>query len=258
MDAIGKRRQTPEERELERKRAELTRLEGEVVQRELDLATLQAELRAFEGRYLRVVGVRYAALDEIEAQIAEAQARLNPRDPTAQRGAAQARAEAQESSQAVGEAAPQQKFTPSESLKKTYREVAKRLHPDLTTDEKERTRRQRLMAEANRAYADGDEARLQAILREWEESPESVTGEGPGAELVRTIRKIAQVEERLRTIDAEVARLKASELFELRVKVDEAEAEGRDVLVEMAARVDERAAKARIRLAAITRSEVVT
>jgi len=247
------RRQTPEEQELSRKRAELAGLEAELAQRELDLATLQAELRAFEGRYLRIVGVRYATLDQIEAQIAEAQARLNPRDPTAQRGAAQARAEAQESAQAVGGAAPQQKFTPSETLKKTFREVAKRLHPDLTTDEKERARRQRLMAEANSAYADGDEARLQAILREWEESPESVAGEGPGAELVRVIRKIAQVEERFRTIEAEMAQLKASELFQLKAKAEEAEAEGRDLLAEMARHVDEQVAGAQKRLATLNR-----
>jgi len=247
------RRQTPEERELDRKRAELARLESELAQRELDLATLQAELRAFEGRYLRIVGVRYAALDEIEAQIAEAQARLNPGDSTAQRGAAQARAEAQESAQAAKEAGPQLKFTPSENLKKTFREVAKRLHPDLTTDEKERTRRQRLMAEANRAYAEGDETRLQAILREWEESPESVTGEGPGAELVRAIRKIAQVEQRLRTIEAEMAQLKASELFQLEVKVEEAEAEGRDLLIAMAQQVDQQVAGAQKRLVTLNR-----
>jgi len=242
MSADGKRRQTPEARELERKRAELTRLEAEVVQCELDLVTLQAELRAFEDRYLRIVGVRYAALDEIKAQIAETQARLNPGDPTAQRGATQARAEAQESSQAVGEAAPQQKFTPSESLKKCFREVAKRLHPDLTTDEKERSRRQRLMAEANRAYADGDEARLQAILREWEESPESVTDQGPGADLVRVIRQIAQIEERLRTIEAEMVQLRSSDLFQLKTKVEEAEARSEDLLAEMAEEIDQQVA----------------
>jgi hypothetical protein len=66
------RSQTPEEHELERKQAELVALEAELIQRELDLATLRAELAYFESRYLRTVGVLYAELDEIEAQIAEA------------------------------------------------------------------------------------------------------------------------------------------------------------------------------------------
>jgi len=56
-------RQTPEERELERKKSQLVELETELGQRELDLATLQAELRVFESTYLRIVGSRYAELD---------------------------------------------------------------------------------------------------------------------------------------------------------------------------------------------------
>jgi septal ring factor EnvC (AmiA/AmiB activator) len=57
---------TPEEQELENKQRELAALETELAERELDLATLQAELHTFEREYLRVVGVRYAELDEIE------------------------------------------------------------------------------------------------------------------------------------------------------------------------------------------------
>jgi chromosome segregation ATPase len=71
---------TPEERELDKKQAELASLEAELIQRELDLATLRAELSNFESRYLLTVGVLYAELNEIEVEIAEAQARLKPTD----------------------------------------------------------------------------------------------------------------------------------------------------------------------------------
>lgn len=249
------RRQTPEERELGRKLAELAALEAELAQRQLDLATLQAELRAFEAQYLRIVGVRYAELDEIEAQIAEAQARLDPKENDAQQRARQARTHAQESAQAAGaaqESARQDKFRPSETLKKLYREVAKCIHPDLTTDEEERARRTELMAEANRAYEEGDEARLRAIRDEGEGSPESVKGEGVGAELVRVIRKIAQVEAALRAIQAEIARLTETALYQLKEKVEEAEAQGRDLLAEMARRLDQKIAAARQRRAGMT------
>jgi hypothetical protein len=82
---------SPEERELEKKRGELAALAAQLVQSELDLATLHAELRTFEGRYLRSVGRLYAELDEIEAQIAEALARISPKDDATQQQATQAR-----------------------------------------------------------------------------------------------------------------------------------------------------------------------
>ena len=64
--------QTPEEQELEKKLAELAALETALAGRELDLATNQAELHAFEREYLRIVGSRYTEIDRLEAQIAGA------------------------------------------------------------------------------------------------------------------------------------------------------------------------------------------
>jgi phage shock protein A len=92
---------------------------------------------------------------------------------------------------------------------------------------------------------------LEAILRDWESSPESVKGEGPGAELVRVIRKIAQVEDRLKAIDAEIARLEESDLYHLKNQVDRAHEEGRELLAEMAARADQQVVEARGRLKSI-------
>ncbi len=76
MESAIAPRQTPEQQELDKELAELAALETELAQRELDLATLQAELHAFEREYLRVVGIRYTELDRVEAQIAEYMAYL--------------------------------------------------------------------------------------------------------------------------------------------------------------------------------------
>jgi len=247
------RNQSPEERELEKKRADLEALEAELAERELELETLRAEIIAFEARYLSIVGVRYAELDEIEAQIAEAHARRTPKDNRAQEQAAHARAQAEQSAQAAGavqEGTEQKRFTASESLKKLYREAAKRIHPDLAIDEQDRARRQKLMVEANQAYADGNEA-----------------------DLIRVIRKIAQIEKRLVAIDAELAELRASDLYQLKTKVDEAKLQaildewesspesvqgegvgaengGQDLLAQMALQVADQIAAAKERLAA--------
>jgi hypothetical protein len=243
------RRQTPEERELAKKQAELVALETRLAQRELELATLQAELQAFEAEYLRRVGSRYAKLDMIEAQIAELEAELHPQDSFAQEQARHARSQAQESARAVGDVAENpSSFSPSDDLKALFRYLAKLFHPDLSTDPAERERRTRFMAEANAAYRAGDEGRLQALLREWENSHETVTGNDVGSELIRLIRKIAQVEERLEEIASQIQDLEASEINKMRSQVFEAAANGRDVFAEMTAQVEALIAKARLRL----------
>lgn len=242
---------TPEEHELENKRARLAQLESHLADRELELATLRAELGAFERRYLRIVGLRYAQLDKLQAEIADYFAKHKPKDHEAQERAQRARAHARESSQATGqvqESSEEEEFVPSESLKKLYRDIARRLHPDMTDDPEEKERRHKFMAEATNAYERGDEARLRQILSEWESSPEAVTGEGAGADLVRIIRKIAQVERRLQAIAAQITGLMDSELHQLKTKADEAAKDGRDLLAEMAERLDRQINEARQRL----------
>lgn len=114
------------------------------------------------------------------------------------------------------------------------------MHPDLTTDPKKKKRRQQIMAEMNNAYAEGNEERLRQILAEWESSQDSIEGEGIGAELIRIIRKIEQVRIRFEAIRKETEELKKSDMYELKVKADEAEKEGNNLLSEMAQYVTER------------------
>ena len=251
LKPITKQKPTPEERELARKRAELSPLEAILAQRELDLATLKAELQKFELRYLQIVGTLYAELDEINAQIAEAEAAHSPEDKKAQKRAAEARDQADESAhttESVKGSKPQEKFKPSDSMKKLYRELAHLLHPDLVLDENEKAKRHELMAKANKAYEDGDEILLAQMLYERQSSPDAVIGDGVGVELIRIIRRIAQAEERLREIDKKFALHEESDLFELKSKVEEAERDKRDLLAEMAAQMKGQIGECRKRL----------
>jgi sulfur relay (sulfurtransferase) DsrC/TusE family protein len=237
----------PEEEELAKKREELALLQAELAERELFLTNLRAELSAFEGQYLRQVGTRYAELDEWNAKIAE---RLAEQEGTeaARSAAAQARTQAEESSAAVQEgAAKAEGFKVSPELKRLYKEVAKRIHPDLATDEADRRKREQLMAEANTAYQRGDTEALRRILEDYESSPESVRGEGVAADLVRVIRQIRQVRSRLSQIELEIASFIDSDIAKLRAKVDAARAEGRELLIEMAEDVRKRIDVARRR-----------
>jgi serine/threonine protein kinase len=257
--AIPFKRPSPEQSELAKKRAELAPIEAIRAQRELELVTLQAELRDFESRYLGIVGVRYTELDEIEAQIAEAIATLDPNDETARAQAEQARFQAQESAQAtesVSSDKPSGECAPSDRLKRLRREAARLIHPDTVLDEGEKQRHHEWMAKVNKAFDDRDEVGLREILNQWESSPESVIGEGVAADLVRVIRKIALVEQRLKAIEEEMVSLEQSDLYLLRSKVHEAQAEGIDLLSEMAAEVGEQIDDAGQRLEEILRTRL--
>lgn len=234
------KRLTPEEEELAAKREELARLEAELADRELALASLKAELAAFEGLYLRRVGVLYAELDEWNARLAELRAE-QAGTPEAKTEAAEARSQAQESySAAHGEAAEVQPFTPSPELKSLYREAAKRVHPDTAVDEKDRAQRERLMKEVNAAYAAGDAEVLRQVLADLENSPDAVQGSGVGADLVRVLRQLKQMRNRMGVIEIEIASLSESDLAKLKVKADAVAAESRDLLAEMATTVQGR------------------
>jgi hypothetical protein len=245
-------KETPEEYELEKKQAELAALEAELAKRELALKTLQAKLNSFEREFLQVVGIRCAKLDAIEAEIAKYVAFSQPKNFNVRRQAAQAQVKAIYSQRAIKQnlsaSLSTKEFQPAENLKKLYRDVAKRIHPDLATDEVERLRRQKLMAEANLAYENGDAAQLQTILQRWEHSPEFIKGDSIGAQLVRAIRQIAQIKHRLSAIALEMETWKQSEIYLLREKVILARLEGYDLLLKMAAQIDRQISVAKIYL----------
>jgi len=240
----------PEEQELALKLEEQAALEAELADRELRSANLRAELAAFERQYLHFVGSRYAELDEWKAQIAERLVAEQPGNERARQAASEARARATETTAVAGEKSTQEprSFHASTELKSLYRELARRIHPDLTADRDDRAKRQLLMAEANQAYERGDQARLEKILTAYEHSPEAVQGEGPGAELVRVIRRVSQARGRLGEIEAELQGLLRSDLHQLKARVDEAQKSGHDVLNDMIAKVDEQIALAKERL----------
>ncbi len=161
----------PEEQELARKREEQAAIESELAERELRSANLRAELGAFERQYLHHVGSRYAELDELKAAVAERLAQEQPANDRAQQSAREARARAAETQSTAGEKseATPRAFESSPEMKRLYREVAKRVHPDLTSDRADRAKRQQLMAEANEAYERGDETKLRKIFTEYDE-----------------------------------------------------------------------------------------
>ncbi len=227
---------TPEELELKEKNLQLSDIQNELAQFELEFATLHGELNDFQYHYTKLVVRRMYELDRIEQQIAEylistAPASVDYREKL--KAAKERISESEKVFKSEKRRSGNGKFQPSDSLKKLYREIARKIHPDLATDEKERQRRGQLMAEINDAYEIGDEQKMRQTLDEWQNDPDNVQGEDVGAELIKAIRKIAQMQRRIAAIQEEIKILKSTEIYELKEKVEQSEKDGLDLLGQM-------------------------
>lgn len=224
--------------ELEELARELERLEAELAEREAFLAARRGELRAFDARYRSVVGLRFAELDKLEADIAEALADLSPHNEALRERARELRAKADESAAALGEELPDDPagagFAPSDELRKLYRRVALAMHPDLCSNENEIQIRHELMVEANRAYSSGDQQWLEALLSGTAEP----RGAGVSGEIVWAKMRVALARQRLDVIERDLQAIERSELFRLWRAVEAASSEEHDALRDLASSLD--------------------
>ena len=242
---------SPEQIELDKKTRVLERLKDRLADREEELADLNAEIEQFEARYTMEVARFYAEWDEIEAQIAEEEAKLVPDDEEIKKRAEELRRKAEESAADVDAHSKAGEWKPTAEAKKAYHDLAKIIHPDLALDETEKARRHGLMAQLNQAYSSGDQKMLKKLAEDFRDAPELVTGDTVADRLVRAIRQIYQVKNRLYDIESEFARHEASEHYILRLKVVEEEALGRDLLKQMGNRARTHISKSSRRLATL-------
>ncbi len=228
---------TQAENDFESREAKFESLSKELTERELELATLENELSVFEKRYARTVGILFAELDNLEKEIAKELFRLHPEEEYKQ-GFQKAERKAKNSQDAVNEKINQSEkkpFIPSEEIRNLFRKVAKAVHPDLATNENERAYRTSLMARANAAYKNGDKEALEQILFEWEHRDEkSFLEEAKPNKSNQLEQKIVQIKIRLKEIETKIGEMKKSELYQLMLKVDRVEQQGRDLLSDMA------------------------
>jgi hypothetical protein len=118
-----------------------------------------------------------------------------------------------------------------QELKRLYRQLARRYHPDLTTDPAERARRNRLMAEINNAYSERDIDALRTLAAQ----PEGATIDEPIA--ILQLRQLQQIHEQMAKRIGEL-RFRRSELFNgemmsLKIQASLAANRGRDLLREI-------------------------
>ncbi|MDP1524240.1 MAG: hypothetical protein Q8M20_00380 [Rhodocyclaceae bacterium] len=246
-------------------RAEIEVLGQELAEMELELATAQGELALFSERYHALIADRIAEFDQLQAALARYRMQQSPDDPALENAAQSAEARAKQSRQESesfreqhGKGAQQETFSPSQDLKKRFRQLAQKIHPDRARDENERAWRTQLMTEANRAYRAGDTAALDELLALWQEgraakapmSAEQMTRVSSATGLTQQATRIRL---RIREISAELDRLYSSKLYELFSASRMAARQGRDLLAEIVERLESQIDAAR---AALDQQEV--
>ena len=229
--------------ELDRRRGELQDLQNALTEQELALSTVRHELRVFESGYNRVVCPLHTELEQLKSSIKEFAANFD--SPSSEK----LRLEA-ESSEAWAEnqsedtvndedldalLAEAPTFAPNDSIKKLFREAAKRFHPDLGTDPKDLDNRHLWMAKLNAAYLIMDEEKIKSLMEDWELSlPPEEQAESARRQLSRILKQTGQVRHRLLQIQKSLELLRQTDMARLLDFCQRGEKEGRDVLQEMA------------------------
>jgi hypothetical protein len=228
-------------------RATLEQAQAELIEAEAKLADHMAEVNAFEFEFEAKVGHLWDKLDALEEEIERYQDRIQMmRD-----GYLSAERQYRRAWNAPPRSAPTPPPEPlsqadEDQIKRLYRQLARRFHPDLAADVSERAYRTERMAAINDAYAARSRTELEVLARE----PDPFIKSGhvqPGqteAELILALKnELARCQRRTRDIEGEIRSLHQRPSVQLSLEVKLARRRGRDLLGEMADELEAKIAR---------------
>ncbi|MBX3061619.1 MAG: DnaJ domain-containing protein [Anaerolineae bacterium] len=245
--------------EIERKRAELTRQRDE-------LTKLRTELDGFAELYDKLVGRLQAELDGLWQEIESLQWQERPLDINnyttgsiwgpygSMEEAFDAKYRQGPKNDSIRIEMPTRSSASDDELKSLYRKLARKYHPDTTTDPEEKARRTVIMAQINAAYRSRNFKELQAldfgVVRKQPVAPPPPPAQAQKtmADLVNTIH---QLQEEIDWTKIEHQKLMTSPLMQFKIEVSLARGQGRDLLRDIAAALRNDLAQARKQLAGL-------
>ncbi|KIF06976.1 hypothetical protein PL81_04525 [Streptomyces sp. RSD-27] len=200
--------------------------EQALIEFEIAVETFRVEVENFSRLHHQKLGPMYARLDELDALIAEAKAARSG-DPEDLRRARDARSLVMPmpggdelfhdwlGSDGISDDAaamltdrpvrPPERVRPSEEVRRLYRELVRRAHPDLAQDETERARRDAFIARVNAAYGRGEEQLLRELAEEWDAGPAApAAAPGESEELYARLEWLSQRKELLSMVAKEL------------------------------------------------------
>ncbi|MCP4535564.1 MAG: hypothetical protein GY832_00285 [Chloroflexi bacterium] len=251
------------EEQLTHLRQQIETAEAELIEREAELVDLRTETYAFRLEYDTRLGRKVIELDKIETEIKRCQQRIDEYHewgpdgpPYTLDGTPYASVEEQyRHAWQQPETSPPPPPPPVKpvnaatdaQIKKLYRQLCRRFHPDLAQDASERVWRTEIMTTINAAYAARSLVELQALAERPDRSP-SVESDTDEQRLTALRDKLQQVERRLQEVEQETHDLMNSPEIDLRLDVKLAQRQGRDLLAEMAAEVERELERKRVEL----------
>jgi len=243
-----------------RLRAEIELKRTALAEERAALQKLQNEVASFARQYDRTIGPLEAELDAVRQQIEILQARATM-DHGSIWGPGYSSFEesfdAKYRQQNPPLTFPSRKVDDS-TLRALYRKLARKYHPDTTTDPDEKARLTVIMAQINAAYRARNIDELQIIdgqkFKSQKASPPVVASAEPREPSYLDLVKVAE------GLDAEIAwthsehsRLLSGPLMSLKIEASIARSQGRDLLHEIAARIRADLDTARTELAELRR-----
>lgn len=233
---------------LARLRAALARAQDDLIDKEAELADRAAEIRAFEFEFESKVGHLVDKLASLEEEVAEYLRRIQSLRDEKVFGAGYTSVQEQyrrtwEVPRKAPPTPPPKPLPPATEaeIKKLYRRLARRFHPDLAQDDDDRAFRTDKMQAVNDAYAARSMVELMALAQELAEIKPGrpATAGRTDAEMVSALEKeIARCNGRIRQIENELRNLHNLPIVELSLEVKFAQRHGRDLLQEKAAELE--------------------
>lgn len=227
---------------VEKTHAELVRREQEFEHQEQQLNSLYRVLLEFQRRYQRLITPRSLILNKVRAQLTEAQHLLRgayafPGDQAG--GRRERRVVMRERNPPSTSFQNREGAISPGNIKRLYREIVRLVHPDHASSDSDRALRHQYMVEVNQAYEVRDHEWLQNILRELRRRVELNHRDGNSARYQLLIRRLDEIEEKLGALASEIESLTRTDLYRVYVEAQQAQAEGRDLLEEMAIELDD-------------------
>lgn len=223
---------------------------------EATLSERQEELTAFEFEFEARVGQYITQLSQIEAEVNAYLERIRALRDEKQFGYGYRSADAQfaeawrrsPEKERVGSKRPSAPIGTEDQLKKLYRQLARKFHPDLATDDADRQQRTEKMTALNDAYAAGSMVELMAIAEASSQKQANQFFEGldePTEQkmVAALMAELERCQRQLRYVEQQIDALHFRPLVELALEVKLGRQQGRDILAEMATETERRIAK---------------